>query len=81
VNLCHQIVDSFVLTFSCDESTDLFDGIYVSSDYDRDKLVFLVRATDFIALCRDIGMEDVYSKTYARDDDGRLRVTEVLGEP
>ena len=32
VKLCHQIVHSLVFTFSVD-STGLFDGVYVTSDY------------------------------------------------
>ncbi len=32
VKLCHQIVHSFIFTFSVD-STGLFDGVYVTSDY------------------------------------------------
>jgi hypothetical protein len=38
------------------------DGVYVSSDSERFIHLFQVRATDFIALCRDIGVEDVYDK-------------------
>jgi len=32
VKLCHQIVHSVIFTFSVD-STGLFDGVYVTSDY------------------------------------------------
>lgn len=70
-----------MLTISCDESTELFDGAYVSSDFDKGKFVYLVRAADYIALCRDIGVEDVYSKSYRRDSDGQMRVIEILGKP
>lgn len=55
MKLCHQLVHSFVLTLSIDGSTDCFDGVYVSSDRERRKGLFLVRAADFIALCRDVG--------------------------
>ena len=61
VDLCHEIVDSFVFTFCCGETMDLFDGIYVSSDRDKARYVYLVLASDFIALCSDIGIEDVTS--------------------
>jgi hypothetical protein len=59
VDLCHEIVHSFTFTFYCGETTDLFDGVYVSSDRDRYTYVYLVLASDFIALCCDIGTEDV----------------------
>jgi hypothetical protein len=58
-DLCHEIVHSFVFTFFCGETTDLFDGVFVSSDRDRYDYVYLVLASDFIALCCDFGTEDV----------------------
>ena len=59
VALCHEIVDSFVFTFCCGETDDLFDGIYVSSDRHKYEYVYLLLASDFIALCSEIGMGDV----------------------
>jgi hypothetical protein len=58
VDLCDEIVHSLVFAFFCGETTDLFDGIYVSSDRHKNKYVYLVLASDFIALCCDIGTED-----------------------
>jgi hypothetical protein len=57
------------------------DGAYVSSDSERFKHLFLVRATDFIALCRDIGVEDVYSTSMVRGADGQFKFTEILATP
>lgn len=58
VGLCHEIVHSFVFAFFCGESADLFDGIYVSADRgDQNKHVYLVLASDFIALCGDMGAD------------------------
>lgn len=59
VALCHEIVDSFVFTFCCGETDDLFDGIYVSSDRRKYEYVYLLLASDFIALCSDFGMANV----------------------
>jgi len=56
-DLCHEIVHSFAFTFCCGETTDLFDGVYVSSDRDKNEYVYLVLASDFIALCGDIGTD------------------------
>jgi len=56
-NLCHEIMHSFAFTFFCGETADLFDGIYVSSDRDKKRHVYLVLASDFIALCSDLGRE------------------------
>jgi hypothetical protein len=57
------------------------DGVFVSSDSERFKHLFLVRATDFIALCRDIGVEDVYGTSMVRGADGQLKFTEILATP
>jgi hypothetical protein len=54
-DLCHEVLQSFVFAFFCGQTADLFDGIYVSSDRCRSKHVYLVLASDFIALCSDIG--------------------------
>ncbi|OBA89108.1 hypothetical protein A5662_24430 [Mycobacteriaceae bacterium 1482268.1] len=53
LELCHEILHSVVFTFSCGETADLFDGVYVSSR--RDRSAYLVLASDFIALCSDMG--------------------------
>jgi hypothetical protein len=58
VELCHEILRSVVFAFCCGETDDLFDGIYVSSDRDENQYVYLVLASDFIALCCDAGMGD-----------------------
>jgi hypothetical protein len=56
--LCDEILRSFVFAFHCGETADLFDGVYVSSDRDKNEHVYLVLASDFIALCSDAGMGD-----------------------
>ena len=66
MNLCHEIAHSFVFTFCCGETTDLFDGIYVSADRHKNRYVYLVLASDFIALCYDIGAEEVCSESWVR---------------
>jgi hypothetical protein len=58
VDLCHEIVHSRVFAFYFGETADLFDGVYVSSDREANSYVYLVLASDFIALCCDLGSED-----------------------
>ncbi len=58
VDLCHQILNNTAFAFSCGETADLFDGIYLSSDRDGDEFVHLLLASDFIALCNDLGGGD-----------------------
>jgi hypothetical protein len=54
-NLCDEIMHSFVFAFFCGETTDLFDGIYVSAVRNAKKHLYLVLASDYIALCADMG--------------------------
>lgn len=54
--LCDDILRGGVLDFYCGETGDLFDGIYLSSDRDTNESVHLLLASDFIALCGDVGM-------------------------
>jgi hypothetical protein len=56
--LCDEILHSVVFTFCCGETEDLFDGIYVSSDSDKNEYIYLLLASDFVAVCCDIGMAD-----------------------
>ena len=56
--LCHQILNNAVFDFYCGETADLFDGIYVAPDPDE-KNMLLVIASDFIALCNDLGTGNV----------------------
>ena len=52
-DLCREIVDSTVFAFCCGETTDLFDGIYLTADRAR-RHIYLVLASDYIALCDDV---------------------------
>lgn len=54
--LCDAILSGGVLDFYCGETGDLFDGIYLSSDRNGNESVHLLLASDFIALCGDVGM-------------------------
>lgn len=53
--LCDEILHGGVLDFYCGETGDLFDGIYLSSDRNGIESVHLLLASDFIALCGDVG--------------------------
>jgi hypothetical protein len=56
-DLCERIVDNTEFTLYCGETADLYDGFYVTSR-DRRRNVILVVASDFIALCNDLGTEN-----------------------
>ena len=52
-SLCHEILDNRAFAFCCGETTDLFDGVYLTADGGREHL-YLVLASDYIALCADV---------------------------
>ncbi len=61
--LCHEIVNSFVFAFCWGETADLYDGVYVSADRPKSEYVYLVLASDYIALCSDFGARAVPADT------------------
>jgi hypothetical protein len=56
--LCGEILHSVVFAFCCGETDDLFDGIFLSSERTKNEFVYLLLASDFIALCGDVGIGD-----------------------
>jgi hypothetical protein len=56
VEICREILDSGVFAFCSGETGDLFDGVYVASARHKNDHTYLLLASDFIALCCDIGM-------------------------
>ena len=58
VELCYEIMHSLAFAFCCGESADLYDGVYVASDRNVTDCVHLVLASDFIALCGDLGAQN-----------------------
>lgn len=55
-DLCHEIVHSVEFMFCCGETADLFDGVYVSSDRRKNGNLYLVLASDYVALCSDVAV-------------------------
>ena len=56
-DLCQHVLNNSVFDFYCGETADLFDGIYIGRG--EGKNVLLVIASDFIALCNDLGTQTV----------------------
>lgn len=52
-DLCNVILHNCEFAFSCGETDDLFDGVYLTADREGEH-VYLVLASDFIALCEDV---------------------------
>jgi hypothetical protein len=57
-DLCRQILNNTVFSFYCGETADLFDGVFIGPSPDEDDVILVV-SSDFIALCNDLGTENV----------------------
>jgi hypothetical protein len=55
--LCDEIMHNLAFAFCCGETADLYDGVYVTSERNVNEFVYLVLASDFIALCGDVGAQ------------------------
>lgn len=55
-DLCRGILNNTGFSFYCGETSDLFDGVFIESSPDEDDVILLV-ASDFIALCNDMGTD------------------------
>lgn len=80
VKVCNQIVHSWLWMLSFRENDNMFDGVYVSSDTARKKCLYRIPIGGYIAVCREIGDEVVYSKRMSYGPDGYLGYDEILGK-
>ncbi|OZC86451.1 hypothetical protein CH254_18085 [Rhodococcus sp. 06-412-2C] len=78
--VCNQIVHSWLWMLSSKEEDGAFDGLYVSSDTARKKWLYRIPIDDYIAVCREIGEEYVYSKTMTYGPGGYTGYTQILGK-
>ena len=76
-HLCNQLIHSFVWLLSASEEENLFDGVYVASEKERDKHVYFLPVASLIDLCRQVAVEDIGSIEYRRGPDGVMRIVSV----
>ena len=62
LDVCNQIVHSWMWSLSADEESELFNGIYVSSDRRRTSVLYFIHVDQLIETFRAIGLEDVPQK-------------------
>lgn len=80
VKLCNQIVHSWLWALSASEDDGLLDGVFVSSDTTRSKWLFRIPMSGYIALCREIGNEEVFKTAMMRKTPGGpMEYIEILG--
>lgn len=60
LDVCNQIIHSWMWSLSADEENELFDGIYVSSDRRRTSVLYFIHVDQLIDTFRAIGSEDVH---------------------
>lgn len=73
----NQIIHSWVWALSATEQEELFDGIYVSSDRNRRKLVCFMAVDTLIDVFRSVGVENVAEIAMARDKNGDMQYVQV----
>jgi hypothetical protein len=71
LDVCNQIIHSWMWSLSADKENELFDGIYVSSDRRRTSVLYFIHVDQLIDTFRAIGLEDVQQKVIRRGEDGQ----------
>ncbi|NED58717.1 hypothetical protein G3I24_48510 [Micromonospora aurantiaca] len=77
-DLCNQIIHSWIWGVAAEDEGGLA-GIYVSSDRERRKCVYLVEVDTLIELFRSIGHEDIVEIRMRRDQKGEMQYVGVVG--
>jgi hypothetical protein len=77
-DLCNQIIHSWIWGIAAEEGGGLA-GIYVSSDRERRRSVYLVDVDTLTDLFRSIGHEDIVEIEMRRDQNGEMQYTRVIG--
>lgn len=80
VELCNQIVHSWIWMLSPIGEPPQFDGIYVCSDRARKRHVYFVHVDTLITVFRSAGLDDVVTLQMVRDADGVMHVTRASRE-
>jgi hypothetical protein len=75
VELCNAVIHSFVFAFNADERTELWDGIFVTSDWRKRDCLYFVPVESLVGLFRAVGSDDVVSAVMTRDKRGEMQVT------
>lgn len=73
LDLCNAIVHSFVFGFNADETTGLWDGIFVTSDWKRRDCLYFVPVPTLLALFCAVGNDDVVNAVMQRNAEGEMR--------
>lgn len=81
VDLCNQIIHSWIWTFSVDEADGLLDGILLCSDRKRRSCLYYIDVDLLIDLFRSVGREDIVSLRMQQGPTGERVYTEILGAP
>jgi hypothetical protein len=60
------------------EDKELFDGIFVSSDWERRKSLYFIDADLLIGVFREIGEENIVEVAMAADNNGERYISQVI---
>lgn len=79
INFCNQIIHSWNWMLSATETRPhRFDGIFISSDFDRRKAVYFVSVDVLVNVFRAVDSDDVLSWEMRADENGERQITRVL---
>ena len=67
-DICNWLIHSYVFFLSYDE-TGVIDGFYVSSDYDRNKVLYRIELKDWLAYMDFVGKDYVVAINMHADED------------
>ena len=68
-DICNWLIYSYIFFFSYDENGEI-DGFYVSSDYDRNKMLYRIELKDWLAYMDFVGTDYIVT-TYMHADEGK----------
>jgi hypothetical protein len=75
---CNQIIHSWVWMLSATADDMYWDGIYVSSDFERRRWLYFIDVNVLVAIFRAVGSEDIELIQFGRDANGDMQVIHVV---
>lgn len=77
----NQVIHSWVWMLSgAEEPPHMFDGIYVSSDWERKSRIYFFSAGTLITVFRAIADDDIVNSEMRRDENGDMHITKASRE-
>ncbi|MGA5467600.1 hypothetical protein ACPCUK_01995 [Streptomyces arboris] len=79
IEICNQIIHSWIWGFSSNEDSFGLSGIFVSSDRKKKSCLHFLPIDTLINLFRSVGEEEIYFIEMRRDEKGEAKYTQIKG--